>query len=310
MVQHKFYGVYVHGSFVNEAFFQLLGGVKRDPDGQVQSVAGYSKDQDGVVRAPPHNVILDPLRRLAVSGLDLAEDKSPQARQFEQRVLSCLQRIDKSLVGSSILQSMVRSHKVIIVPYNSFDTLHAGPCNARTMNKMSFGGYIRVAFTPDDACASDDVAFPQTEDETLLHELFHAYLATADKSNDYWDTMEESSSQEEFLAVQVTNMYRAESGRGVFQRVYGAGSGPTKQPTSVTRSQLEAYLQSDERVLNVLNPEGIGLFQCLGKYTSLPFNPFRNWSQWRQKLFEFRYRIRQDLKGANKPGPKITPIWE
>src|SRR5438270_11693176 len=106
MVQFKFYNVYVHGSFINEALFRVLGGVQRDADGQVKSVAGYSKDQNGVVQAPPHNVILDPLRRVAIGGLDLADDKSPQARQFEQRVLSCLQRIDKSLVGSSILQSM------------------------------------------------------------------------------------------------------------------------------------------------------------------------------------------------------------
>jgi hypothetical protein len=92
----------------------------------------------------------------------------------------------------------------------------------------------------------------------------------------WYDAMRESQDQEEFFAVQVTNMFQSEIGRGPYRRNYGGGTG-NAHIGMVTLPALHQYFASDQEARQViarfLHHEPLA--QKL-KAVDTPFNPFRD----------------------------------
>lgn len=288
MFQYVPYKIFVYGSYVNELAFRLLGGIEKDDDGNLKEVGGFVRNPDWTISLKESGKLLRWLRIHAGAGMfDLAQDTSPEAKLYERRVLECLNQICKRTCGQRLLQGMDPSMSVFIVRHNSLDDLKSGTCNASS-NGHKFGGNVRVAFSPDAECASEYSSL----DDTLFHELFHSYISTNNlDGGELYDQMEESKTREEFLAVQVTNMYQAEKGGRIFQRVYGGGSGRIKPPVAVNKDQLEAYLSSDADVLKTLGMD-IPLLKDLAAQRGLPLNPFRDLG-----LYQARF-LQNSRKGA------------
>lgn len=300
MVQFKPYSVFVHGSFLNETAFALLG-VRTDANGDPIAIGSFEKKPDYSVQRNPAGQIRTKLENWVLSKGYLWPDSSPKALAYERDVMAMLDRINKTIVGSELLRCINRESNVIIAQYNSFEKMARGVCNATTNNRKSFDGFVRILYTPDVACENTGYEYPTSGEETLVHELFHAYLASHDLSVAFYDSMRESSTQEEFLAVQVTNMFRAETGRGVFQRVYG-GTGKIDKPVSVSRAQLEDYFVADQEARDVLNPEYVPLFQRYSRYPQLPLNPFRDWGKFQLKASNEAAKAKRPYRMHYQPG--------
>ncbi|BDC48034.1 hypothetical protein F183_A03500 [Bryobacterales bacterium F-183] len=298
------YQIYVHGSFLNELAFRLLGGVARDDDGNIMSVAGFDRDPaTWQVKIRNSAEWVKRIRLQAVSGMfDLIEDPSEDAKKYEFEVCALLKAIAKTRVGRCVFESLPKDQRVYIVRHNSFDELSTGVCNSTT-RQGRYGGNVRISFNPDSACASEYASL----DETLVHEMYHAFTGIYGSNIDYYfESMKESKTREEFLAVQVANMYRVELGAVTnLRRVYGGGSGgPLKKPGSGSIRDLEEYFGSEEDVYQTLIPTN-PLLKGLAQLTGLKFNPFRDWKKYESAYLS---RPKTEFQMMGKLKPLISPM--
>lgn len=97
------YEIYVHGSFLNELVFRILGGIARDDDGNVMSVAGFDRDPatwQVTIRDAPE--WLKRFRIAAVNGMfDLFVDPSEDAQRYERDVCNLLKE-DRQYQGRAV----------------------------------------------------------------------------------------------------------------------------------------------------------------------------------------------------------------
>ena len=163
---------------------------------------------------------------------EITEDKTPSAaaRDFEDQVYDLLEkRISTTVMGRLLLNALDRSIKYWIVPFDA-ENKRLCKCGAFTFpGAPKEGGGIRVYFNPTDWKGTW-----QTADDVLFHELVHAYrMGRIGYANLIRTPMADYDDAEEFLALQLQNMYLADRHSLNFYIAY-------KRPRE-NRSKDEAY---------------------------------------------------------------------
>jgi hypothetical protein len=147
-----------------------------------------------------------------------------KAEAYENSVLALLTTIARTEVGSLLLAGLNKRQKYWIVPLDDADRAQ---CNAKSgqyghgcgafafPGKPKEGGGERIYFNPTD--------FPKNPDEALFHELVHAYrFGAVGYHGMRWTKMTEYLSAEEFIALHLQNIYRANMNHTEFYTSYDA----------------------------------------------------------------------------------------
>ena len=226
---------------------------------------------------------------------EITEDKTPSAaaKAFEDQVYDLLaKKISLTVMGRLLLNALNRNIKYWIVPFDA-ENRRMCKCGAFTFpGAPKEGGGIRVYFNPTDWKGKW-----QTPDDILFHELVHAYrmgrigYAALNRTpmNDYDDA-------EEFLALQLQNMYLADRGS---QRFYIAYKRPW---LNSSKDDAYAYYASSAEVPMAFryfaDSEPLATGVSHWKAPANGFNPWRD-----QPIIEQTY-----LKGA--PGITRLPAFQ
>ena len=163
---------------------------------------------------------------------EITEDKTPSkaAKAYEDQVYDLLQnKIALTVMGRMLLNALDRNTRYWIVPLDEENKTHC-KCGAMTFpGAPKEGGGIRVYFNPTDWKGQW-----QTADDVLFHELVHAYRMGRVGYEALNNTgMTDYTDGEEFLALQLQNMYLADR---ISQRFYLAYNRP-----ALNGSKDEAY---------------------------------------------------------------------
>jgi len=226
---------------------------------------------------------------------EITEDKTPSAaaKAFEDQVYDLLaKKISLTVMGRLLLNALNRNIKYWVVPFDA-ENRRMCKCGAFTFpGAPKEGGGIRVYFNPTDWKGKW-----QTPDDILFHELVHAYrmgrigYAALNRTpmNDYDDA-------EEFLALQLQNMYLADRGS---QRFYIAYKRPW---LNSAKDDAYAYYASSAEVPMAFryfaDSEPLATGVSHWKAPANGFNPWRD-----QPIIEQTY-----LKGA--PGITRLPAFQ
>jgi hypothetical protein len=150
---------------------------------------------------------------------EITEDKTPSAaaRDFESQVYELLRKkISLTTMGKMLLNALKRDVRYWIVPLDA-DNQDQCQCGAMTFpGAPKEGGGIRVYFNPTDWTGTW-----QTPDDVLFHELVHAYrMGRIGYAALNRRAMSDYDDGEEFLALQLQNMYLADRGSQRFYLAY------------------------------------------------------------------------------------------
>ncbi len=199
---------------------------------------------------------------------------------YERQVFDCLLKIGSYKTGRQVLAESFKLKKdFYILPLGERDKVirmgsqwldNEPGANAYTRTANALEPTTRVLFTPHQRCSKcADPLNIGDPDVTLLHELVHAVRPGMVNTLLPRSTEDAWSNHEEFFAVVVENMYRAERGD---KRLRGGWDTST---LSSNRSTSAGFLQDKTikaRVIEALNREPLA--QRLARFTDLPFNPF------------------------------------
>lgn len=206
---------------------------------------------------------------------EITEDKPPRPEsvEYEKQVYLQLQLIKETAVGRLLLDSLETSVRVWIVPLDLIDAKEC-KCGAYTFpGKPNEGGGIRIYYNPSDHNGSAKKW--KAADDILFHELIHAYrngrvgydaVNKAKYMNDHKDA-------EEFLALEMQNVYLACRGAKRYYKTY-------RHLESVSKDSAYSYFAGSAESLMVLRyyVESEPLAAKISKWMSPPdsFNPFRD----------------------------------
>jgi hypothetical protein len=160
------------------------------------------------------------LRGTAKQLYEITEDKTPSAaaRNFEDQVHDLLQKkISVTTLGKMLLNSLNRNVQYWIVPLDA-ENQRMCQCGALTFpGAPKEGGGLRIYFNPTDW----EGGTWQMPDDVLFHELVHAYrIARIGFYAQNKTPMSDYDNGEEFLALQMQNMYLADRGSQRFYLSY------------------------------------------------------------------------------------------
>lgn len=157
------------------------------------------------------------LSRLDPNKWDYVADRSPEAFHYEGRVKALLSYIRSNMLGRCLLDTLRTGGTlpIWIIPYDSQDVDADGDGNA-TVKTVPYhhvnGRAIRLAYSFDMFAYTTKwgQAPGSRADEVLLHEMVHAYrFAHPSVRPRLYPALPGYPDPEEFLAHQMTNVYRS-----------------------------------------------------------------------------------------------------
>lgn len=256
------------------------------------TINGSKKDE--VVRAPvvarfkkgeiTESQMDDELRRLDANKWDFVADTSPQAVHYEGRVKGLLSYVKSNTLGRCVLDILRTegSRPVWIVPYDSQDIRWFGDGNAKVgrapwpyvkkhavLMKYSFDMFTYTTEWGKDPGSRAD--------EVLFHELVHVCrFANPSVQVKYTPSLPGYEDHEEFLAHQMSNVYRSMRGAKKFLVDY-------KKKALGTAAECEAALRSSKPLMDVLADflRNDPLSKRVAKLKT-PYNPFADFARLRQ----------------------------
>jgi len=213
---------------------------------------------------------------------DFTVDTRPRAKAFEARVLGLLNAISNTKVGRAVLTCMPKDVPVWIVPYDRLNqrvfAKLAAVTALKNVNREEEG--VQIMYSPEMWCSTScGGRAGYRADETLFHELVHAYRQAAVGVAGMKTTpVNLNANYEEFFAFQLETMFASENGQTVLRLHY---------ETSDTGSQddLETFLHYSADALAAL--EYFVRFDRLASATlqlkTSTYNPFRDLDRLKQK---------------------------
>jgi hypothetical protein len=198
---------------------------------------------------------------------------TPESQVWEGEVVKLLRWIVATKVGKALFDALDPQQRYWIIPL--FDEAECECGGAYTFpGHPKEGGGIRVYFNPLGASARKEKRW-LTADDVLFHELVHAYRmgsAGYDVVNAA-KPVHDNRDAEEFLALQLENMYLAQRGNTRLYRSYNS-----LQP--VSKDSAYQYLASNADALMALRHwvEHDELVTKVSRWTNPPqsYNPFRD----------------------------------
>jgi hypothetical protein len=211
--------------------------------------------------------------------IELRPGFGKKSDDYEQQVFDCLLKIGRYKTGRQVLAESFKLKKdFYILPLGERDKairmdsiwLDNKPgANAYTRTANALLHTTRVLFTPYHSCKCNDPLGTSEPDVTLLHELVHAVRPDMVNKQLPRATGDAWNNHEEFFAVTVENMYRAERGIKCLRGGHDASMLGAERATSA------GFLEDKSvkaRVQEALKRESLA--QKLARFTDLPFNPF------------------------------------
>lgn len=216
--------------------------------------------------------------------------------QYEATVYKCLQKIDSNPVGRMVLKQINPMTTVWIIPKADADMKAVGTYNAQThplKYDIQWNGDINRGFGSGDTV----IWFhPKLGDDTLFHELVHAYRYSHNK----WDQIKivfvgsmPRDNSEEFFAHEMENIYLSQNNRQLTKFYQGPFS---------NKEEIYDFLVKNSQLMQTLKyflrHEYLAMLAAHSCDTS--YNPFRDY-----RMLEERYR-----KGdpSQQELPELSPI--
>jgi len=201
-----------------------------------------------------------------MSKMEIVEDSAPAHRQevvaYENIIRKQLDIIYNTEVGKCLLNLLNPQKKIWILPNPKLSsTAMTFPCKT-----VKEGGGIRIHFNPEN--------WVGTEDDTLVHELTHALRFSYNRfyrKNILHDSYPDS---EEFLATQISNVYRSSRGKSQLYGAYHYSEGYWSSKGSI----YQAFVESPELIMALkfcLDYEE--LVSRIARLKHLEFNPFNDY---------------------------------
>jgi hypothetical protein len=160
---------------------------------------------------------------------------------------------------------------VWIIPYDSLAQTSFGACNAITSQMSSrLSDGVRILYSPETWAYSACGRLPgYRADETLFHEMVHASrLARFGFEGGNHEPLRDNKDHEEFLAVQMSNVYRSEGDAKTFNHAYMTSK-------LGTQAEVERTLSSPDFVKALEYFSGDPFVAAVAKIKTA-FNPFRD----------------------------------
>jgi hypothetical protein len=179
------------------------------------------------------------------------EDPRPTSvtRRYEEQVYNAMVLIDLNQLGSLLLDSLNDAEKYWIVPLDYMDRQICSNCAAFTFpGTPKQRGGERIYFNPSDF--HQGLPMRYSSDDVLFHELVHAYrdgeigYSKTNSKNLNKAMLPDYTTMEEFLALQMQNIYLACRGGTSFYHSY-------LRPHSVSKEEAYKVFENDPRVLGV-----------------------------------------------------------
>lgn len=215
-----------------------------------------------------------------ISRMEILEDTDPAYRDeiisFETTIKRHLEKIAASSVGKAVLNCLYPAARIFIIPfaYNK-DVAQTGW--SRTVGE---GNGMHIRINPDDWSAVDNL------DDALVHELTHAIRFGWSRVS---PKMLMNAGQlgripvEEFLGMQMANIYRATKGKNQFYAEYSYQWDANNKLVPVwgdKKSIYEDFVESGEVIMALkfcLQREPLAA--QVASLMSPVFNPFRDYPQ-------------------------------
>jgi hypothetical protein len=222
--------------------------------------------------------------RLNPNKWDYIADPSPWAVHYEKRISALLSFIGANQVGRCLL-NMLRTRgtfPIWIIPYDSAQVEFGGAGNANvTWAPEEYVGTkaVRLAYSPEFFTYDSWGKMPGSRaDEVLFHEMVHVYrYANPSIKKRISDSLPGYTDHEEFLAHQLSNVYRSTRGARKFNLDY-------KEKKVATAAECEAALRSSKPLLDALavflgtDP----LARAVAKQKTL-YNPFGDFERLKRR---------------------------
>jgi hypothetical protein len=212
------------------------------------------------------------------------EKDTPITRAFENGVLKQLEIIGQTTIGKLLFKLMKPTEKVWILPGNNMRG-RAVAATTPIHYKKEYGGGVRVYYDPDETNNPDHY---YAADDLLFHELVHAYRAGR-WSRTTWRPrpLREYLTEEEFLAVYLSNVYRAFRGELMFYRSH------VNDGKMNTQEQIYDYLATDPEAFYALKyfTENDKFAMQVAKWAYPHFNPWRDFAELRKRFWNASSRF-------------------
>jgi len=223
--------------------------------------------------------------------MEIVEDSAPAHRPaavaFENRVSTAMDRIRSTDVGRFVLDGLKPGQKFYIIPR----PLKRNSALTEKVSEMGGGG-IRVKLNPDD--------WRDTFDDTLLHELVHALRLSYDRLFHKRVGDPNFEDVEEFMATQVSNVYRSSTGRNGFYDRYPELEGKWASLGTIYSTMIDTPLLI--MALKYCIEQEDFIKQIAKLPMSLPqFNPFRDYA-----ILERKALGKTQMQGM--PAGKFMPL--
>ena len=227
---------------------------------------------------------IEELNRLQPNKWDYIADSSPQAVHYEGRVRALLSYIRANTLGHCLL-TLLRtggSLPIWVIPYDSDQIEFLGDGNANvTWAPQAYVGMraVRVAYSFDMFIyASWGKELGSRADEVLFHEMVHAYRHANPKVRMKQEvTLPGYADHEEFLAHQMSNVYRSTRGAKKFNLDY-------KKKAVATAAECEAALKSSNLLMDALALflDSDPLTKAVARMKTL-YNPFADFERLKRR---------------------------
>jgi hypothetical protein len=199
----------------------------------------------------------------------------PEIDQYESAVLNCLKSIHSNPVGRMVLGKINKQTTVWIIPKTPADMKQCTTC-AQT-------GPLKYEFPKDESYArglgygNTVIRFaPELGDDTLIHELTHAYRYSYRKFNPIEmnvrnGKLSDTQSSEEFFAHQMETIYMSQAGRPLTMDY--------KWASVCDKKKIYDFLVENSEMLQTL--KFFIRHECLARLAAQSFatdyNPFRDY---------------------------------
>jgi len=220
------------------------------------------------------DIALDEIRR---------EKATPASLKYEADVTKQLDLIHTTAIGKLLFKSMKPTEKVWIVPTDNMGVDAVATTTPAPLSKAKGGG-VRVHYDP---VVNDSPDRYYAADDVLFHELVHAYRSGRwTRSTWRYERLKEYQSEEEFLAVYMTNVYRACRGDLSFYRTH-------INSELLSKDKIYDYLSTDSEAFYALKyfTENDKLAMQVAKFAVPLFNPWRDFSEIGKRFWKDYGRI-------------------
>jgi Effector protein len=195
---------------------------------------------------------IEELSRLEPNQWDYVAESSPWAENYEKRVSALLSFIRANHVGRCLLQ-LLRAKgtlRIWIIPYDSDMVEMMGEGNANVTwapEKYAGAKAVRMAYSPEFFTYASWGRRPGSRaDEVLFHEMVHAYrYANPSIKKRIYIELPGYTDHEEFIAHQLSNVYRSTRGAHKFNLDY-------KKKALATADECEKALRSSRKLTDAM----------------------------------------------------------